>query len=419
MKSFSLPTVFSLQNDNKESKSCLAALFFITTIFFGGLQTALAQTITDIFPTRVTEGSEVTVIGSGFTNATRDAFSVGSLQISSRRRNGTTEMTFVISGRYTTTGNPIIINNELGQIISFGSGVTFDSGVATTLDYIAPVDDQLTTAKSFFVKEIYTNWDHDDDGIGFWRSDWNDRPDDYHELLGFKMQDNTIYSTGVDNDVLLQGLGYDPNNPPSAPIYVESTFKAYSTNGVQGNVNRSAQFLLTGNQIDGVQNNSENTSESQTQNNPNIAGVTIYESIIDGKNGLELGTGISNFNRDTEVRFFSGNGQFGAVGNGEPDLLITQIAQAGGKDVYYYADNLGNVVGHPIRIEISDSVSTVLSNWELDLFEYQSGAIATSVPRRRRRFRSDYNDTRPIRMLAFELSDFGINATAGSTGDIN
>ncbi len=62
---------------------------------------------------------------------------------------------------------------------------------------------------------------------------------------------------------------------------------------------------------------------------------------IDGDlNGLDLGTGVVDFNDTAEVRFFSGNGQEGALYDDIPDFLITQIANVDPTktDIYYYAD---------------------------------------------------------------------------------
>ncbi len=63
--------------------------------------------------------------------------------------------------------------------------------------------------------------------------------------------------------------------------------------------------------------------------------MSIFESLIDGVNGLDLGTGITNFNKDVTVKFFSGNGDVGAIGDGSPDLIITQIADASDGSIRY------------------------------------------------------------------------------------
>mgnify|MGYP000053000203 CR=1 FL=1 len=109
--------------------------------------------------------------------------------------------------------------------------------------------------------------------------------------------------------------------------------------------------------------------------------------IIDGKNGLELGTGISNFNINTDVRFYSGNGQPGAISDGgTPDLLISQVAQAGGTDIYYYADNLGNIVGRPVRLSIPNYNNTELANWRLDLYSFPNNQDFTFAKPNKRGF---------------------------------
>jgi len=367
-----------------------------------------AQTVIDIFPTRVTQGSIVTIIGNtnnfSSTNISNLGNSIGTISITNKTLVSPNEISFEVSESNS--------NNELDQPISLGAGVVFDASVDTDLDYIGPTRFKLANNKMFFVKEIYTNWDHNNDGVAFWTSNLSDRPDDYHELLGFKMFDNKIFSTGVDRDVLEAELGLSPGDAN----YYTTNYKAYSTNGVKGRINRSSNFLLTGNKIDDVENSNEFSSNppiiDPQENAANIAGVTVYESMIDGRNGLELGTGISNFNRDTNVRFFSGNGVPGVLGDELPDLLITQIAQAGGRDIYFYADNRGNVVGKPLELEIPRSNNTRLSIWNLDLFEYPNNLPFELATPSNRSSRFNTNETRPIRMVALKLSDFQISGDA-------
>ncbi|MEM6514876.1 MAG: hypothetical protein AAF688_01745 [Bacteroidota bacterium] len=380
-----------------------AKLFLLGSVFVFPYD-FYAQTVTDIFPTRVTRESIITVIGSGFNNTTRNNMSLSGISITSKTLVSSTEMTFEIN----TTGSSDI-NNALFTI----SGVTFNSSVDDTFDYIAPISKELRNTEPFFVEEIYTNWDWD--GSGFWRSnDWdsnnqNTWPNDKHELLGFKMEDGTTYSTGIENDLLLSGLGFNPLAPPTPLPYEETRYKAYSTNGVQGRTN-SAHYILTGDLVDGFVGSAENATDNNLSSLTEISGTTIFDVIIDGRNGLELGTGISNFNNNTSVRFFSGNGVPGVIGDSQPDLLITQIAQAGGTDTYYYADNRGNVVGTPIRIKIPNSSSTRLAQWRLDLFSFPGGQPFESTNPNRRGFTGNDNETRPIRMLAFRLEDFNIDA---------
>ena len=317
------------------------------------------------------------------------------------------------------------------------------------------------------VNEVFTNWDYN--GRGFWSSQdgkingiaqrGDASPSDSHEVIGYRVgtwsnnPTGTIYSTGVadellekkliDYGILNEGQLADPN------FYKKKTFKAYSTNGVQGNIDTGSNYLLAGDLMDkhpvtGVSlvGNAEQATDNDLSSLNAIYGLTIFDVIIDGKNGLDLGTGISNFNKKTDIQFFSGNGQPGAIGDqGTPDLLITQIADAGKNanqfDLYFYADNAGNIIGRPIKLFIDHfNDKTKLAWWKLDLYSFPGGTFATAKPNKRAFTNAapDFRDqVRPMWMAAFQLEDFGIdngsdqtnvekieniNMMAGGTADI-
>ncbi|GGG41233.1 hypothetical protein GCM10010976_11040 [Bizionia arctica] len=404
-----------------------------------------AQTITNVFPHRITTTSKVTIIGTDFTVATANAINIvgytGNTFISTRTLVSATEMSFIIT--YADSANVPLDPLDSGLVLNIGGTNNATQG----LYYIAPKSNSLETSSSFFVKEIYTNWDNN--GAGFWRSteyvyqQEHTYPNDSQELLGYRMSNNIIYSTGV-NDSLLEARLYslgvlsqtdiDNGNSSNSPNYRKKVFKAYSTNGVQGKTNGS-NFILAGDLMD---NNLTGSAENSTNNNlsslTEINNLTIFDVIIDGINGLELSTGISNFNNSTDVRFYSGDGQPGAIGDdGAPDLLISQIADPGGTDIYYYADNDGNVVGWPVKLYISYSGSTQLSRWRLDLYSFPNNQDFSIANPTKRGLTSNVNQERSIRMAAFKLEDFGIdnsvpfknvgsieniNMAAGGTADI-
>ncbi len=371
---------------------------------------SFSQTVDDIFPTRVTTKSIVSIIGYDFDEAARASISVSGVNITDRTLVSTTEMTFEISDTSTS--------DKLNRAISIAATISF--GVDTTLDYIAPSQRTLANTSSFFVEEIYTNWDQNNDGIKFWRSnDWVSSPTNNstwpnakHELLGFKMYNGDVFSTGIISKTDLEAF-----LPLITPSNIRDTrFKAYSTNGVQGKTN-SAHYILAGDLIDELVGSAENATNNDLTSLTDIAGTTIFDVIIDGQNGLELSTGISNFNNDTSVKFFSGNGNPGIIGDDEPDLLITQIAQAGGSDIYFYADERDNVVGTPIRLSINNTNTTRLAEWRLDLYSFPGNQPFVSTNPNKRGFTNNDNEHRPIRMIAFKLEDFDINDDFLSRGD--
>lgn len=375
--------------------------FLVFLICSGSL---LAQTITNAFPTQVTTNSLVTILGSGFTDMTGISVVGISIDNSSVTLISPTEMSFEV--------NHVVSSDITGNIIAGGITSSF------SLDYIAPTLKILKngpTSNVTKITEIFTTYN------GFWRSsefqnnptDRNTWPNDSHDLLAFTY-DSVTYSTGVDDQLLEDnGIAFSPQ-----------LFFAYTTDGVSGTT-QPANFLAFGDLVDGeVGEGAEITSS-------NILGTTVYDVIVDGVNGLDLGTGITNFNATDDVGFFSAGGNLGAVNDIVPDFLITQIARAGGTDVYYYADADKNVVGRPVRITIEEDTENIgdalLSNWRLDLYNFPNGinyGLATPATRA-----LGANESRPLRMVAFRMEEFGIDATnvldinninlvAGGTSDL-
>jgi hypothetical protein len=386
----------------------LSPLFTIAIfLLFSGL--AIAQTVTDIFPTRVTTGSKVTIIGTGFTNGDQSGITITNMGTGSKTFVSSTEMTFKITA--TTT------SDRTGTLSI--TGVSSYS-VSRTFNYIAPTSNSISNASENRVREVYTTWDQNNNGTGFWKSsdfssgDTSTWPNDSHELLGFKMNyggNDIIFSTGI-NDALLETqlglLGVDVS--ASSTEYVSQDFKAYSTNGVSGKPN-SNNYMGFADEIDGY-------TGSIVLNN--AVRKTVYDVIIDGNKGLDMGTGIANFNNQADIRFYSGNGDVGSVTDGVPDLIITQIAQPGGSDVYYYADVDGNVVGRPIKLAFINSNDTRLYQWKVDFYrlDYSAGStFETAIPTTAS---FGNGSTRGYRMAAFSLEDFGIDgSTYANIDDID
>ncbi|MEM1001719.1 MAG: IPT/TIG domain-containing protein, partial [Bacteroidota bacterium] len=296
---------------------------------------SFAQTITDVSPTTVTWESKVTITGTGFTSAmiSSSNLSIDGVEIDNATLVNSETITFEINETdrdddATNDINPFGTdpNDRLGRVLTFNGAAT-----TTTFDFIAPtirVHRKTGSATNPVdqITEIFTNMD----GFSSFSSK-NDVVDDMHELLAFTYKGVT-YSTGVDDQVLID----------NSITFTPQEYKAYSTNGVEGTTNTS-HYLAAADSTDGMTGSPESDG-TPASNYPVLADLSIYNTLIDGTNGLELGTGITNLNQNNTVRFFSGNGQVGALGNEIPDLVLTQIAQAGAWDIYYYADIDGNVV---------------------------------------------------------------------------
>lgn len=363
-----------------------------------------SQVVTDVFPSRITTNAKITIVGSGFTPSTTISINGISIDGGSITLVSPTEMSFKI----TQAGN-----NDVTGNLTVGGAAT-----GLTVDYVAPIQKTLRngpTSNVTKITEIFTTYN------GFWRSSqWKADPANLdlwpntsHDLLAFTY-DGVTYSTGVDDDLLTT----------NGVTFSSQLFFAYTTNGVDG-ITQPSNFLAMADLIDGE------VGEGVTITSPEILGKTIYDAIIDGVNGLDLGTGVTNFNQTSDVQFFSAGGQIGAVNDAMPDFLITQIAQAGGTDVYFYADDQGNVVGRPIRLTINEegdnAGDALLARWRLDLYRFQNGVNYGLATPTTRAFSSD--EIRPMRMIAFRLEEFeitadnvqeinNINMVAGGTADL-
>ncbi|QDO93110.1 T9SS type A sorting domain-containing protein [Formosa sediminum] len=372
------------------------------------------QTVTKVFPTRVTYQTKITVIGTGFTSSTTFSITNSNISISNTVFVSETEMTFKISKNSATTTST---GDVTGNLNLGGS----DTGI--DIYYIAPRTRTLQnsggTNAVTKITEIYSKLDVLNSTPVFWRSSSSVTLDNSNDLLGFKYN-GIVYSTGVDNDMLETNLSGEIDITDETQ-YIEQTFKAYSTNGVEGDAS-SDNYIGTADYVDGEYN------EGSTITSNFIKGLTAYDVITDGVNGLDLGTGIANFNQTSSIKFFSGNGQVGAVTDSTPDLLITQIAQPGGTsgyDVYYYADEEGNVIGRPIKLVIMDESdgAAKLTTWNVDFYSMKQESFATSTPVQKQ---LGNNATRPLRMVGLELSDFDItnvpsdtNSYIGNVNNIN
>ncbi|WP_435135477.1 IPT/TIG domain-containing protein [Formosa sp. A9] len=366
----------------------------------------IAQTVTEVFPTRVTTNSKITIVGSGFTGSTSISIPGVSIKSGSKEFVSSMEMTFEIS----ESGN----DDVSAELLVGGNATSF------YVDYVAPsvkILDNGANNNIARITEIFTTYN------GFWRSSqWKADPENEdlmpntrHDLLAFTY-DGVTYSTGVNDDLLIE----------KGVTFNSQLFYAYSTNGVDGST-YPLNYLAMADMIDGEVN------EGVEITSPEILNATIYENLIDGVNGLDLGTGVTNFNQLADVGFYSSGGQLGGISDGAPDFLITQIAKAGSIDVYYYADDAGNVVGRPIKLsiiqeEVEDYAGDgLLAIWRLDLFTLQSGLNYGVAKPQKRTYTGD--ETRPLRMAAFRFEDFeitadnvteinNINMVAGGTADL-
>ncbi|NMH28839.1 gliding motility-associated C-terminal domain-containing protein [Flavobacterium silvaticum] len=224
------------------------------------------------------------------------------------------------------------------------------------------------------VTEIITDYQ------GYWKSGIGNinpiKPQNSHNLVSFTYN-GTRYSTGV-NDALLttNGQVFSPQDFQALPfLYFTGT-------------PTSSTFIGLGQLYDGVNNGGSVP--------PPINNIPMY--LTDGAHGLDLGTCVANIPTGN-INFGVSGMQAASIGDGIPDILISQIAQpSGANDQYSFRDADGNIVGNTMNIVLANI--TPVGNWVADF--YQVNSVPMVIPG------GFVNTERPIRFWAADLSDFGI-----------
>ncbi len=227
------------------------------------------------------------------------------------------------------------------------------------------------------VTEVITDYS------GYWKSAQSAintvKPDNSHNMLAFTFN-GTRYSTGV-NDALLTTKG---------DHFVAGDYKALPVYQISGASSADTKIGL-GALYDGVLNGASNPRPVNNMN----------KYLTDGVKGLDLGTCVANLPAG-DIMFAVTDMQAPLVGDGVPDLLITQTADPSGtQDRYEFADVNGNRVGNTVNVNLSSL--SALGNWTADFYDVNSTPMALA---------SGFTQTdRPLRLWAADLSAFGINAT--------
>ena len=251
------------------------------------------------------------------------------------------------------------------------------------------------------VTTIYTDFG------GFWNSATsNDVPTNDHNLLGFT-SDGVVYSTGV-NDAALssRGISFTPTSWEALPVEGLTVPGAQITGG-------NPHYAAVG---------SDRTSPGYTT----ASSADLSNLLTDGSQGLNLSSGITNIPSGTAVTFQIPSGlNSSALGDGVPDVIITQIAApTSTKDTLQFKNSSNAGLGSALQIDqLSISMvtrpvisSTQIKSLSADLYGIPDGStlFATS--------------TYDLRIRSYDFSDFGLSAndlanvrtlvwTAGGTSD--
>jgi len=222
------------------------------------------------------------------------------------------------------------------------------------------------------VTQVYTDYQQ------FWTSSTisnsSIHPDSSHNLLAFTYN-GTTYATGVNNlRLVLNGVTFDTMTLASFDI------PSGSISGGPG------AYIGVGYNYGGA----GDVSPVPVVNN-------IPQYLADGPQGLDLGTGVFNIPA-ARVTYPVSGFNIGAIGDGIPDVILTQIGQppASLYDTLAFVDMNGNIVGNAV----AGNVGTIPVLGKTDWKFYNPVTPPT------------YDDlgspVRDLRMVAFDLSDFGL-----------
>jgi len=258
---------------------------------------------------------------------------------------------------------------------------------------------QTALGSGSYVTEIITSYK------GFWQSGTGAtgnaalnavQPDNSHLLLAYVVNSGVVtvngtattlpkkyFSTGV-NDALLDSKGI---------AYNATRYQALSVASYSGTIGSNTKVGL-GQLYDGVAGGSSSP--------PPASGYAQY--LTDGTNGLDLGTGVANLPVGT-LTFSVNSIAPAAIGDGVPDLLITQFASPSTTvaDNYRFLDGTGTTLsGSRVLSANFGSVGSV-GNWLADFYEASQNPMTLA---------SNFtNTTRPLRLLAVDFADFGITSS--------
>ncbi|MDR6764737.1 putative repeat protein (TIGR01451 family), partial [Flavobacterium sp. 2755] len=236
------------------------------------------------------------------------------------------------------------------------------------------------------VSRIYTDWN------GYWTSNSTtgvgNRPDRENNLLAFSWN-GTTYSTGVNNTTL----------DSHSIVYNAQKFRALK---IQSLGSTTGSYFLQGSMIDG---SASGATLVPALAGSSATGAELASRLTDGTSGLSLGTGVANIKAGTaEFKVGTNNLNLTGLGDGIPDLIVTQVAEPSGTpDTFKFIDALGNTVGTELSIKF-DAV-TAIGTYSLDLFKMDGTYGFTPAA------------TRDIRVLAIETSQFGITSANAAQVD--
>lgn len=216
------------------------------------------------------------------------------------------------------------------------------------------------------------------------------QPNTAHNLLAFRWN-GTNYSTGV-NDQRLTNFGVS---------YTSTKFRALPINEVPL-TGGTSYFVGLGALVDGLATTVDNGPTNPFA--PLTSGLQKATYLTKGVQGLDLGSCLTNIPTGSPVRFnLSSNGiTLSNIGDGMPDILISQVAQpTATTDSFRFVNSSGVTVGNTVNITLNNNtLYPIVGNWNVDFYNNNSTQVVGTF----------VNTTREMRFFAVDLSTFGITA---------
>lgn len=251
-----------------------------------------------------------------------------------------------------------------------------------------------------FVEKIYT--DHQ----GFYESVADDKKytTSSHNVLGFTLN-NITYSTGVNDSLFIANI-------PQQQIIFQ-VFKSLPTERLKPPVYGEGKSAINDIGLSVHPDSLENYSGYKKSD--------FRKYMADGKNGLDIGTGVFNISLENgEVYFDNVTVDSASIGDGIPDILITQIGNASNSnfDTYVFRDQSNQQIGIDYQVKFNNSnimYYTMFYFYRLDFRLDTTTNTRTLNEEGELTLNTNSNINknlpRPVTLMALDWSDLGINKT--------
>lgn len=211
---------------------------------------------------------------------------------------------------------------------------------------------------------------------------------DNNNLIGFTVGTKT-YATGVADKILEDKSGIAPSN------IVKENYRSFPTSfSVPSNAPDT--FLI------GMPRFINKVEQTQALAPSLSCDTSLGFYLRDGLNGLNLGTAVFNIPRQ-QLSFLVNvlaDINPNCISDDIPDIIVTQVGNPAGADIFKFTDMNGNLVGQERTVNFTQVNASGQALWNF--------YSANKCPHTYYTPSGFSNTARDIRILTFKLSDFGL-----------